>query len=91
MRCEEKVPNGKLVCVEVDADSEKTTKVRITGDFFLHPEDALDKVEASLTGIPLSACESELASRIKGSLGGAQLIGATAEDFARIFKKAVTS
>lgn len=85
------MPNGKLVCVEVDADSEKTTKVKITGDFFLHPEDALEKVEQALTGVPLSIEETEVVSKVNEALGDASLIGATAEDLARIFKKAVAA
>ncbi len=89
MRYEEKVPNGKMVCVEVEADKGITTKVRITGDFFLHPEDALDAVESSLTGIPLDTGEEELASRIKAALKEASLIGAAGEDIARIFRRAI--
>jgi lipoate-protein ligase A len=90
MRCEEKVPNGQLVCVSVKAEEGQATEVRITGDFFLHPEDAIERIEQSLHGIPVDMDESEVASRIEASLEGAQLIGATAEDLARIFKKAVS-
>ncbi len=89
MQYAEKVPNGKMVCVEVEADKGITTKVKVTGDFFLHPEDSIDAVESSLTGIPLGTKEKELASRIKNALEDASLIGATCDDIARIFRRAV--
>ncbi len=90
MRCEEKVPNGKMVSVEVETDAGITTSVKVTGDFFLHPEDTIGAVEKTLTGIAAETDEAEVASRIRDALKGAQLIGATAEDLARIFKRAVS-
>ncbi|MBN1170521.1 biotin--protein ligase [Candidatus Micrarchaeota archaeon] len=87
MRYEEKVPNGKMVCFDVECKEGKTTKVLITGDFFLHPEDAIAGIEKSLTGI--SADCTEIQQKISGALGNAELIGATPEDLARIFRKAV--
>ena len=90
MRCEEKVPNGKLVCVSVETQNGQVTEVKITGDFFLHPEETIEKIEHSLEGVPVDIDEAEAASRIGTALEGAQLIGATAEDLARIFKKAVS-
>lgn len=93
MRHEEKIANGKLVSFEVWAEDGKVTDVRITGDFFLHPEDALHGLEAALKGIPLSTGEAEVAHLISSFLkaANATLIGATAEDFARIFARAVAS
>ncbi len=90
MRYEEKIPNGKLVCVSVEAQDSQVKEVKITGDFFLHPEDAIERIEKSLHDIPVDMDESEVASRIGAALEGAQLIGATPEDLARIFKKAVS-
>jgi lipoate-protein ligase A len=90
MKYEEKIPDGKLVCISVECSEGKTTSVKITGDFFLHPEEALERIENSLIGISSDIEEKEVVSRISGSLEGAQLIGAKAEDLARIFRKAVT-
>ncbi len=89
MRCEEKIPGGKLVCVEVQAVGGRVSQVRITGDFFLHPEEAIDALENALVNAPLSIPEAEAAERLSAALGGALLIGATCGDLARIFKKAV--
>lgn len=89
MRCEEKITNGKLVAVEVWAESGLVSRAKITGDFFLHPEEAIEAAERSLAGLPISSTEAEVASRLRASLQGCELIGATAEDFARIFVRAV--
>jgi lipoate-protein ligase A len=89
MKCEEKIPGGKLVAIEVWAEAGLVTKAKITGDFFLHPEDAIDGLERSLAGLPLSCGEAEAESRLRACLGGSELIGATAGDLARIFVKAV--
>ncbi|MEW6035515.1 MAG: biotin--protein ligase [Candidatus Micrarchaeota archaeon] len=89
MRCEEKVPGGKLVCIEVRAEGGKVAQIRITGDFFLHPEEAIDALEKALVSAPLSIPEAEAAERLSAALGGALLIGATCGDLARIFRKAV--
>jgi len=40
----QKVKEGKVVKVEVEYD-EVIKNIRITGDFFLHPEDILDKLK----------------------------------------------
>ncbi|MDD5340534.1 MAG: hypothetical protein PHV13_04785 [Candidatus ainarchaeum sp.] len=89
MRCEEKIPGGKLIAVEVWASGNVVARAKITGDFFLHPEEAITRAEASLAGLPLPAEEGEVAARLRAALDGAQLIGATAGDFARLFMRAV--
>lgn len=89
MRCQEKVPGGKLVCVEVWAEGGTVSRAKITGDFFLHPEDGIDALESSLAGLSLSADEATVSSRLEKALGDSVLIGADCHDLARIFRKAV--
>ena len=83
------MPNGKMVCFSVETDDGKISNVRITGDFFLHPEDKIDDIEDSLEGLPKDVSEKTAASSIRSALGDAQLIGATPEDFARVFRRAI--
>jgi lipoate-protein ligase A len=90
MRHEEKIPGGKMLAVEVDISGRTIAKVKITGDFFLHPEDAILEVEKALTGIRADLTEEEITAIIGKSLEGAKLIGASASDIARILKKAVS-
>lgn len=88
MRWDEKIPNGKLVSMEVWAENGRVGKVRISGDFFLHPEEKIDDVERALEGLPLLSDERAVAARITAALDRARLVGASAEDLARIFLKA---
>ena len=86
----EKVPGGKLVRLKVDFDT-KINKVQITGDFFLHPEDAIEKIEKSVKNIPTDADKSIFREKIDSAINkqNAQLIGATSEDLARLITQAV--
>lgn len=47
-----KVPEGKMVRVEMDYDN-KIINISISGDFFMHPEDGIEKIEDALTGVEL--------------------------------------
>ena len=99
MRSQEKIPGGKLLCVEVwpetsgpgDPGHGKVGRVRISGDFFLHPEEAIEGMESSLIGLRLDSNESDIEAAIGASLArsNAVLIGAFSSDVARLFVKAV--
>ncbi|MBD3210802.1 biotin--protein ligase [Candidatus Micrarchaeota archaeon] len=90
MYYEEKVSGGKLVCFSVETAGGAVKKVRITGDFFLHPEDTIVRIEEALAGLAVDAGEDEAERRIMRAVGNSELIGATPGDFARIFKRAVS-
>ena len=51
MHGEYKVPGGKLVVVDLDIVAGRLAGVRLSGDFFLEPDDALEAINAALTGI----------------------------------------
>jgi lipoate---protein ligase len=48
-----KVPGGKLLRVSVDHEGEVLAKVSLNGDFFIHPEEALEDLERRLSGAKL--------------------------------------
>ena len=48
-----KVKDGKLVKVQLTRKKGKIQKIRITGDFFLHPEEIIDGLEQALVDKPL--------------------------------------
>jgi hypothetical protein len=50
-RVEFKVPGGKLIAAEAEAEGGRIVRVKITGDFFMHPEEAIEELEVSLTGV----------------------------------------
>jgi len=43
-----KIPEGKLVKIELETVDDKINKIKITGDFFLYPEEIINKLEKSL-------------------------------------------
>jgi len=59
-----KIPNGKLLKIdlEYDPDNGLIEDIRITGDFFAHPEESVELLESDLKKTRLS--EVELKQRI---------------------------
>ena len=45
-----KVPGGKLVVVDVDTDGDTITNVKISGDFFIEPDEAFFALSRALEG-----------------------------------------
>lgn len=81
----EKIPSGKLVRIKVDFDTQ-INSIQITGDFFLHPEDAIEQLEASVTGAAASSDVAALKEKFQHVLDGANatLVGVSADDLARL-------
>lgn len=52
-----KVPNGKMLKLFIDVESDVIKEIKITGDFFVHPEEAIEKLEQALTGVAISDVE----------------------------------
>lgn len=50
MHGEFKTPGGKLVAVDFELCDGRLTGVRISGDFFLYPDDALPMIDTALEG-----------------------------------------
>ena len=50
-----KIPNGKLLKISLDYDknTNKINNVRITGDFFAHPEESIELIEEELINVKL--------------------------------------
>ncbi len=78
-----KAPGGKLVRVRMEENDGEIESVRISGDFFLVPEDQLSKLEKMLIGAPLKESELKLlidrffvATRVKG-------LGVSPDDFVK--------
>lgn len=50
---EYKIPGGKLVRIEIETKGHEIESIKITGDFFLHPESTIEQIELQLVGTPL--------------------------------------
>lgn len=84
-----KVPDGKLLKVHLHAAGGKVKAVRINGDFFLHPEEAIVLLEQGLQGTSLQ--EEKLKEKIGLIVEGnsIQLFGFRPADLARAIMMAV--
>jgi lipoate---protein ligase len=82
---EYKVPGGKLIRIRATIVDGRITMIEIHGDFFLHPESALELIEDELIGARLD----EVAARINRTLAAqsAQLIGCAPEDIESMIRR----
>ena len=65
MHGEYKTPGGKLVVADFDVRDGRLRDVRISGDFFLYPDDALKLIVGALNGASVGA---DFAERITAAL-----------------------
>jgi lipoate-protein ligase A len=88
-RAEYKVPGGKLLAAESEAKGGKLLSVKLTGDFFMHPEYAIEELEEELKGIPLA----KMGETIQGFFDSSdvQLIGASPSDITHVVKLSLGS
>lgn len=68
MHGEYKVPGGKLVAVDLEIQDERLRQVRVSGDFFLEPDDALERIDQALEDAPADLTAREYATRIDAVL-----------------------
>jgi len=89
-QAKQKVKEGKVVKVDVDCD-EVIRNVRITGDFFIHPEDILEDIEKSIIGLGRNADLETITSNIQRTTSGkeVQMIGISPESIARLIREAL--
>ncbi len=89
-KASKKVAGGKMLRIEIDYD-DKIKRVILSGDFFMHPEEAITVIEKSIENISIK----ETNSFIKNVLDSAvarnkiQLIGFATSDIAEALKEAM--
>ncbi|WP_127131319.1 lipoate--protein ligase family protein [Georgenia sp. SYP-B2076] len=90
MHGEYKVPGGKLVAVDVDVEDGRLTRAKVSGDFFLEPDTALEDINAALDGMPEHASAEQLAQAITGAIDhGVNLVGFTPESVGIAVRRAL--
>ena len=90
MHGEFKVPGGKLVVVDLSVANGRLTDVRLSGDFFLEPDDALAAIDAALTGLPVESDARSIAAAVTAALPeGATMFGFSAESVATTVRRAL--
>jgi len=92
MHAEYKVPGGKLVVVDLDVDAGHLANVRLAGDFFLEPDDALTAINDAVSGLPAEADVPTIAAAVRAALPeGAQLLGFTPEAVGTVVRRALVT
>jgi lipoate---protein ligase len=77
---EYKTPGGKLVVVDFAIDDGCLSRVMVSGDFFLYPEEALDDIAGVLNGLPVDTPEGQIAGAIAAALpAGTEMLGFSPE------------
>jgi lipoate-protein ligase A len=90
MHGEFKVPGGKLVVVDLEVADGRLANVRVSGDFFLEPDDALPAIDAALTGLPVTSEANDIAAAVTAALPeGAVLLGFSADSVATAVRRAL--
>ena len=89
-QAKQKVKEGKVVKVEVDCDN-VIHDIKITGDFFIHPEDMLDEIEKSIIGLERSASVETITSTIQNRIvhREVQMMGISPGSIALLIREAL--
>lgn len=90
MHGEYKIPGGKLVVVDFSVNEGCLVGVRVSGDFFLEPDSALDLIDAALNGSPVNSTQAELIRKIEVALDDdVVLYGISADGVAVAVRRAI--
>ncbi|MEV0124500.1 biotin/lipoate A/B protein ligase family protein [Streptomyces sp. NPDC050703] len=90
MHGEYKVPGGKLVVVDLDVADGVLRHVRVAGDFFLEPDEALEAINGALDGAPADTDAAGLAARVDAALPeGTVMYGLTSEGLGVAVRRAL--
>jgi lipoate-protein ligase A len=91
MHGEYKVPGGKLVVVDFDLEDGRLRNVQVSGDFFLEPDGALERIAGALEGLPAHLEARDIAARVEAGLPtGTMMLGFSAEAVGIVVRRALT-
>lgn len=86
-----KIPGGKLIKIHLEMTGDKIKTIHIFGDFFLHPEEIIERIEHSLIGAHIEKDSlSNLIEQILEQSDGT-LLGASPQDIAHAIHLALNS
>ena len=87
-RGEYKVPGGKLVVAEFSLVEGRFRNVRITGDFFLFPEDAIHLFSSAFDGVLADSSTDMLIALINSTLNDdVEMLGFEPEDVVEAIRR----
>ena len=90
---EYKVPGGKLIVADLDVTDGRLENVRLAGDFFLEPDEALEIANAALTGMPSASSAAKLSAAVDTAFDAVpfevHMIGLTTEGIGVAVRRAL--
>ncbi|MDN5842162.1 MAG: biotin--protein ligase [Alcaligenaceae bacterium] len=87
---EYKIPQGKLVVVDLRVLDGCLRDVRLSGDFFMEPPETLDAINAALEGLPCDAGSQQLEQAAQAALGPTtEMFGITIEGIGIVVQRAL--
>jgi len=91
MKIDYKVPGGKLLRIKAEVEEGILKEVKISGDFFLHPEEKITDIEKSVTGQVIE--EENLRKRLSEVFkrNDIKSIGFSIDDLIKVLMKLVES
>jgi lipoate-protein ligase A len=90
MHGEFKTPGGKLVIVDFDVADNRLSDVRVTGDFFVYPEESFGAIREALEGLPREMSESAMAEHVRLAIPeGTELLGTSPQAIATAVLRAL--
>ena len=84
-----KVQGGKLLKISLEHSGGKISSIKIAGDFFLHPEEAIESLEKGLAGTALEENEIKRKIELIVEKNKIQLFGFAPPDLAKAALMAV--
>jgi len=87
MKAEYKIPGGKLLACTVETQNDVINELKISGDFFMHPEETIGKLERAILGSKVT----DYPDRIRGFFKNTKvtLLGVAEDDFINVIKLAL--
>ena len=89
MKAEYKIPGGKLLSCEIGIENEVIKTIKISGDFFMHPEDAINDLEETLLGTPIQSYQNKIVKFFNEK--ELTLYGVSTQDFITVIQLALDS
>ncbi|MCW4014339.1 MAG: lipoate--protein ligase family protein [Candidatus Bathyarchaeota archaeon] len=89
MKAEYKIPGGKLLACTVETENNVITELKISGDFFMHPEETIGNLEKAILGSKLTDYPDKIRGFFKNT--NVMLLGVAQEDFINVIQLALDS
>jgi len=87
---EYKIPEGKLVVVDLQISGGRLRNVRLSGDFFLEPPETLAAINIALEGLPRDVSSERVQEVVRAALSAdVMMYGLTVEGIAVVVRRAL--